>query len=64
MRRVVGDTPAVMYGVPPVCTEDAVKTMLKQTVEVTKASRLYWIPGDAAMAHNGGFHSGFCLPLV
>ena len=50
MSEAGGDISAVFYNAPPVFTETAVLGGLKQTMEVSKMSRLYWTPGDSVLA--------------
>ena len=57
-----GEASAVLYGMlyPQQFSEEAVKNMLRQTMEVSKVSRLCWTPGDASMAvwRSGGKGKG------
>ena len=41
---------AVVYDVPPLCTEEVVLQFLRQTMDAVAVSQVFWTPGDPALA--------------
>uniref|UniRef100_A0A7S1NJH9 Uncharacterized protein n=1 Tax=Eutreptiella gymnastica TaxID=73025 RepID=A0A7S1NJH9_9EUGL len=50
MSENEGESAVVLYDVPPVYDAQAVKGMLTPTMDISRVERVYWTPGDAALA--------------